>query len=154
MVVVGAGGPLSLLNRSLLLFLGGMGEHTTTQYNNGGLLPCLLLGGAEGLEERFIGIASPPSPSPDFALKKQKDGRGGASFRGMHSLKISLVFLPKMRPVLSRKLTRSKSCAQLPRNKRTANCSNCHGRGLCTKLGRKSNKNPRTIEVAFAGGVT
>ncbi len=112
MVVVGAGGPLSLLNRSLL-FLGGMGEHTTTtQYNNGGLLACLLLGGAEGLEERFIGIASPHSP--DFALKKQKDGRGGARFGGMHSLKISLVFLPKMRPVLSRKLTRSKSCAQLP----------------------------------------
>lgn len=72
MVVVGAGGPLSLLNRSLLLFLGGMGEHTTTQYNNGGLLPCLLLGGAEGLEERFIGIASPPFPPPPILPSRNK----------------------------------------------------------------------------------
>ncbi len=72
MVVVGAGGPPSLLNRSLLLFLGGMGEHTTTtQYNNGGLLACFLAG-LRAWRKDLLELHLLPPPFPDFASRNKK----------------------------------------------------------------------------------
>ena len=72
MVVVGAGGPLSLLNRSLLLFLGGMGEHTTTaQYNNGGLLACFLAG-LRAWRKDLLELHLLPPPPPILPSRNKK----------------------------------------------------------------------------------